>query len=249
MTVPCVCRKCLQWGRNLFVAECRRLLSTRWAWWLFLQWGRNLFVAECCDLPAAPTLAVLPSMGPQLVRCGMSFRHYWTAGNASCLQWGRNLFVAECPRADDRRIPHPQPSMGPQLVRCGMPYRSAASGEGCPCLQWGRNLFVAECPSLLRSPGTFSRTFNGAATCSLRNVHIQSNSISQLYILQWGRNLFVAECGRRVALQGHQGEPSMGPQLVRCGMLQARGRPPHVGLPSMGPQLVRCGMRLPPTTP
>ena len=35
---------------------------------------------------------------------------------------------------------------------------------------------------------------------------------------------------------------SMGPQLVRCGMFGRHGRQLHGLHASMGPQLVRCGM-------
>ena len=107
-------------------------------------------------------------MGPQLVRCGMTTTatgHLKSArgfnGAATCslrnaggsrppsmlhdaLQWGRNLFVAECSGTIDRD-----------------------TGESL--LQWGRNLFVAECYSDVRL-SLEQIGFNGAATCSLRNV-------------------------------------------------------------------------------
>ena len=38
---------------------------------IMLQWGRNLFVAECFYKARSPALLGLASMGPQLVRCGM----------------------------------------------------------------------------------------------------------------------------------------------------------------------------------
>ena len=60
----------LQWGRNLFVAECRQDAKNSPNGHL-LQWGRNLFVAECNDPYTLYTSSIL-------------------------LQWGRNLFVAEC---------------------------------------------------------------------------------------------------------------------------------------------------------
>ena len=37
----------------------------------------------------------------------------------------------------------------------------------------------------------------------------------------------------------------MGPQHVRCGMLDGLARAERKGVPSMGPQHVRCGMVMP----
>ena len=108
----------LQWGRNLFVAECSHADEYEYAE-LVLQWGRNLFVAECRRGHAQLVEVVLASMGPQLVRCGM-----------------------EIP--DDRGARLRVASMGPQLVRCGMITSSLAHRLACGQLQWGRNLFVAE---------------------------------------------------------------------------------------------------------
>ena len=61
-----------------------------------LQWGRNMFVAECCQIGKYASRTGTPSMGPQHVRCGMTSNMVlvWT-GDAP-LQWGRNMFVAEC---------------------------------------------------------------------------------------------------------------------------------------------------------
>ena len=133
-----------------------------------LQWGRNLFVAECHM--AHPRLRQEPK-----------------------LQWGRNLFVAECPRAayqascscrsfngaatcslrnvGDGAVCHPGggASMGPQLVRCGMPPCPPSNCLSPSKLQWGRNLFVAECPQMPHTASMSLPCFNGAATCSLRN--------------------------------------------------------------------------------
>ena len=84
----------LQWGRNLFVAECECGCcgSNRV---VVLQWGRNLFVAECQNE------ASLINRSP-------------------VLQWGRNLFVAEWSQPGDVLPVLVPASMGPQLVRCGM---------------------------------------------------------------------------------------------------------------------------------
>ena len=134
-----------------------------------------------------------PSMGPQHVRCGMNAdldkgrirlltlqwgRNMFVAECpaikplipifANSLQWGRNMFVAECRRGIMAKLPMCDPSMGPQHVRCGM-RRASAGSRGC------------------------SGSFNGAATCSLRNDNWNNHPLLTSYILQWGRNMFVAE--------------------------------------------------------
>ena len=159
-------------------------------------------------------------MGPQLVRCGMKSGKY-DPRRKHCLQWGRNLFVAECKGGRHEAKQGGQPSMGPQLVRCGMNHAAIPITDMPPSpsmgpqlvrcgmqtatkksrrflsLQWGRNLFVAECRRQQRYDRTHPDT------------------------LQWGRNLFVAECGRRPRERRRRRPPSMGPQLVRCGMQAA----------------------------
>ena len=109
-------------------------------------------------------------------------------------------------------------------------------------------------------------SFNGAATCSLRNVGEQLLVLRVDMELQWGRNLFVAECAPAAGAHRPPGRASMGPQLVRCGMMACshRKHQHHMlqwgrnlfvaecveyavwvhadGRASMGPQLVRCGM-------
>ena len=42
----CMTTASLQWGRNMFVAECRGMKPEKMKE-LNLQWGRNMFVAEC----------------------------------------------------------------------------------------------------------------------------------------------------------------------------------------------------------
>ena len=53
-------------------------------------------------------------------------------------------------------------------------------------------MFVAECQSH-DSAHVMMATFNGAATCSLRNALSWSTALSSSMALQWGRNMFVAE--------------------------------------------------------
>ena len=60
----------LQWGRNMFVAECF-ILCLNVFLDIILQWGRNMFVAECQDAGGGDAAQYRPSMGPQHVRCGM----------------------------------------------------------------------------------------------------------------------------------------------------------------------------------
>ena len=60
-------------------------------------------------------------------------------------------------------------------------------------------------------------TFNGAATCSLRKVGSYPWLVVLMSFLQWGRNLFVAESKNVKTDFVSIAQPSMGPQLVRCG--------------------------------
>ena len=131
-------------------------------------------------------------MGPQLVRCGKAVR--------ICL----------------RRLSH-LPSMGPQLVRCGKFAGVAVSIYYAFILQWGRNLFVAERNAYQKNPIAWDMSFNGAATCSLRKAIFSKAPYCIPVNLQWGRNLFVAESFLHSTLIGFLSQPSMGPQLVRCG--------------------------------
>ena len=82
--------------------------------------------------------------------------------------------------------------MGPQHVRCGMNLL-AGRDTAYTRLQWGRNMFVAECATL-HILNLLVITFNGAATCSLRNVRDNPDEPWPWGTLQWGRNMFVAEC-------------------------------------------------------
>ena len=115
--------------------------------------------------------------------------------------------------------------------------------------------------------GANTDRFNGAATCSLRNAAIVDTVECPRCKLQWGRNLFVAECYGKIdnvcqrvsfngaatcSLRNVRGAApprppvrgaSMGPQLVRCGMMSSPEAHAYIGGASMGPQLVRCGMR------
>ena len=110
--------------------------------------GTGFNGAATCSLRKADADRQVPreippaSMGPQLVRCGKQ-TGYGIHYGIDWLQWGRNLFVAESPASTST------PPKGTSL-------------------QWGRNLFVAE--SSIRVPRLFGlfRSFNGAATCSLR---------------------------------------------------------------------------------
>ena len=120
------------------------------------------------DLRVVSGQAGMPSMGPQHVRCGMS---------EICLM---EFMVFVHPSMGPQHVRcgmclhglmgvHAlSPSMGPQHVRCGMhiPISDEISQR---LLQWGRNMFVAEW-NPRRANTVFPVTFNGAATCSLRNV-------------------------------------------------------------------------------
>ena len=189
----CRFRSCvLQWGRNLFVAECTgRLKSVQDI--VELQWGRNLFVAECRvpderrganahGFNGAATCSLRNAAASAAERIGsISFN-----GAATCSLRNGGVY---CGFQKHERL---EASMGPQLVRCGMPpwpeswrirYMASMGPQLVRCgmhdirlgataqaqLQWGRNLFVAEC-----TISEWLQTLDGE--------------------LQWGRNLFVAEC-------------------------------------------------------
>ena len=262
----CINRGILQWGRNMFVAEWRRettqhgrnpepsmgpqhvrcgmtLLSSRFKFQFCPSMGPQ---HVRCGMPMSCSMGrnlPFPSMGPQHVRCGMIAMQKSVASQCSALQWGRNMFVAECDHhhvGGDHEGLHP--SMGPQHVRCGM--QNLRRAPRCSYrLQWGRNMFVAECGRHSWRGCAPCPSFNGAATCSLRNV-----------------------CGLEMKGCG-PAQPSMGPQHVRCGMCPAtqydggweatfNGAATcslrnviHICMqwqtdrpPSMGPQHVRCGM-------
>ena len=181
------------------------------------------------------------SMGPQLVRCGMSWlpaSGFWARsrfnGAATCslrnetrgtrllrripqLQWGRNLFVAEWVNAWAALVEKRWLQWGRNLfvAECTT---LTLTDPPYGMLQWGRNLFVAECSSPAGPTRRGSRRFNGAATCSLRNDPILPGYLGPPPVLQWGRNLFVAECVAGGKKPTGPGVASMGPQLVRCGM-------------------------------
>ena len=160
---------------------------------------------------------VLPSMGPQHVRCGMS-----TSGILSRSITASFNGAATCSL---RNVPYHAPNhVLPDI------------------LQWGRNMFVAECSTSTTRTATETLTFNGAATCSLRNAKVNQKQPICAVFLQWGRNMFVAECVLGAVRVAVLGGPSMGPQHVRCGMFIAPSARIYHTLPSMGPQHVRCGM-------
>ena len=155
--------------------------------------------------------------------------------------------------------------MGPQLVRCGMslsslktkllyvPFNGAATCSlrnalplplrFCSC-----DSFNGAATCSLRNGWNLRRhkhsvpTFNGAATCSLRNAGRGDVELGALLVPSMGPQL--VRCGMvgHYQLRRFQRLPSMGPQLVRCGMLCPCLFDFVLVIPSMGPQLVRCGM-------
>ena len=184
----------LQWGRNLFVAECC-LRPYPISDSPVLQWGRNLFVAEC-QAVVDPSHLCQASMGPQLVRCGMQSQiNQWEQvlerfnGAATCslrnerlcrlLDRGFTSFngAATCSLRNGMTgggVPAwSGASMGPQLVRCGM---NGLLQELCD------NIKASMGPQLVR--------------CGMLS---SGSSLMSSVVLQWGRNLFVAEWrdGRR----------------------------------------------------
>ena len=152
-----------------------------------------MFVAECSTGPNGSTCTGSPSMGPQHVRCGMVAR-----GPASPSPGSPFNGAATCSLRNDEQpgVPGcapPEPSMGPQHVRCGMmSERGAHVRDGLPSMgpQHVRCGMCA-CPGRGRWRAA---SFNGAATCSLRNARKKLVLPDDALDLQWGRNMFVAEC-------------------------------------------------------
>ncbi len=180
-------------------------------------------------------------MGPQLYRCG---------DTGACV-------------LNIRRI---QASMGPQLYRCGDSDMNVSGITG-PLASMGPQLYRCGDKATDSNAASLLRSFNGAATLSLRRpvygvADLQQALIAsmgpQLYrcgdpwrdiiarhikaMLQWGRNFIVAET-----------YGSFGCACVLCSLqwgrnfivaetkalLVAQSDPDNVA--SMGPQLYRCG--------
>ena len=83
----------LQWGRNLFVAECADC-HLSFVPYTRLQWGRNLFVAEWGDADKSHFVIYQLQWGRNLFVAEWLPPGIVVAGLRE-LQWGRNLFVAE----------------------------------------------------------------------------------------------------------------------------------------------------------
>ena len=232
----------LQWGRNMFVAECATHYPgpnqagdipsmgpqhVRCGMYLL---GRNSIGSICPSMgPQHVRCGMLhgaiplhagprrPSMGPQHVRCGMDAVNASILASSYALQWGRNMFVAECLLPVRTGSKPAVPSMGPQHVRCGMNARNARAHQEIVPSMGPQHV---RCGMLL-TVDVFSpsyTTFNGAATCSLRNVLSPTTYHAWCTVLQWGRNMFVAEWPPPELVVLGTPAPSMGPQHVRCGM-------------------------------
>ena len=156
-------------------------------------------------------------MGPQLYRCGnlneqrnskvrylrfngaatLSLRKFcsllYTQSSHIPLQWGRNFIVAEMRNLLSLARGVTLASMGPQLYRCGNPLPLIEVAKKWDMLQWGRNFIVAEIRPFRRTRQRARRSFNGAATLSLR------------------------KSGSATGEHRGSGTASMGPQLYRCG--------------------------------
>ena len=254
----------LQWGRNLFVAECNC-----WVYAKLVQYVASMGpqLVRCgMSIPSRVSGSMFcASMGPQLVRCGMKIVGNSTLDYYRTLQWGRNLFVAECPPGvcQDRDFRPLQwgrnlfvaewvsapinamktrpASMGPQLVRCGM-QRPIGKRLDELLLQWGRNLFVAECAG--HDAADYVRLcFNGAATCSLRNARRQHNNREFGSIASMGPQLVRCGMGDMDAIIKAAKKLQWGRNLFVAECYTVQGWASYIALASMGPQLVRCGMR------
>ena len=183
-----------------------------------LQWGRNLFVAECIRGVLDTAHNHQASMGPQLVRCGMCTRWYWRCsirrcfnGAATCSLRNVNLRnfsnthresfngAATCSLRNENAQYEQQPQSQRRFngaATCSLRNGHSALLRYFPDLQlqWGRNLFVAECTIAPRVSGSLCWSLQWG-----RNLFVAECSNSQWAgmtdeELQWGRNLFVAEC-------------------------------------------------------
>ena len=108
-----------------------------------LQWGRNMFVAEWSELTQIIHGLTVPSMGPQHVRCGMESIASQCSKN-HVLQWGRNMFVAESSSASSILLTLVSLQWGRNMFVAECMHGIMAKFAMC-VLQWGRNMFVAEC--------------------------------------------------------------------------------------------------------
>ena len=190
-----------------------------------LQWGRNMFLAECPVYPRRmPATAIPPSMGPQHVRCGIT-NWEWSHIANPALQWGRNMFVAECGILNGLLMTCTMPSMGPQHVRCGMHSNihmltiNTIPSMGPQHVRCGMYMHPRQTPHLTEIPSMGPQHVR----CGMVDgrVHIDAGRRR----LQWGRNMFVAECRRKYLGRPITNKPSMGPQHVRCGMLAIQPEP------------------------
>ena len=210
------------------------------------------------------SLLRLASMGPQLYRCGNSepqrdgkggdelqwgrnfiIAEIRTAGQAcasACqLQWGRNFIVAEIAKATECHHEGRSASMGSQLYRCGNRPHPTRLGWACTWLQWGRNFIVAEICSARPVSGFSSPSFNGAATLSLRKLHMMLDTYLDTHELQWGRNFIVAEIATPADSDRLLLVLQWGRNFIVAEIIHGTRHTDNATSASMGPQLYRCG--------
>ncbi len=84
----------LQWGRDLSIAELRRLIASRRDR-ISLQWGRDLSIAEFKGLGFTSGTALIASMGPRSIDRGIGSEYEYLVPTHATLQWGRDLSIAE----------------------------------------------------------------------------------------------------------------------------------------------------------
>ena len=166
----------LQWGRNMFVAECAAAADHRQLLF-YPSMGPQHVRCGMCLLAPCDHKGAYPSMGPQHVRCGMRISGLERSKAGKRLQWGRNMFVAECLRRRRR------------LQGLARPFNGAAT---CSL----RNEHHA-----LRGRGHIW-SFNGAATCSLRNAEQTDAEMVNVYFPSMGPQhvrcgMCIRGCGAR----------------------------------------------------
>src|SRR5579875_3260925 len=109
---------CLQWGRDLSIAEIARQRLLHYQEFPRLQWGRDLSIAEIHRPVVWVSNIRFSSMGPRSLDRGNVWIWMWWAW-VEFLQWGRDLSIAEINKRLD--------GFGGNVI-----------------LQWGRDLSIAE---------------------------------------------------------------------------------------------------------
>ena len=134
--------------------------------------------------------------------------------------------------------------MGPQLYRCGNDVENFLTYKGYKA-SMGPQLYRCGNPPKTNHIRRQSKSFNGAATLSLRKSRFRRSTFTAKEELQWGRNFIVAEIwGPRALLLSLErcfnGAATLSLRKLIEKTLSASSEAYRA---SMGPQLYRCGNR------